>query len=164
QQLTHLARLRLQRLRPLADGGERGYHMVREHPLAIEAAPPRGAAVVRHQLLRGGRREALMDREDVANIRVAGVFARDPGGVGRGGLGLLPDRLRRVEEAYRVAEALRHLGLAVEPEATLRRGRERLRLREREPSAGSEAGVPATRDLGPEAALRNLVHPRRQER
>src|SRR5438270_10436762 len=56
EQVRHLARLRLQPLGPLADGGERGYHIVRQHPLAVETTPSCGAAVVRHQLERSEER------------------------------------------------------------------------------------------------------------
>src|SRR5439155_780953 len=68
EQVRHLARLRLQRLRPLADRSERGYHIVRQHPLAVETTPSCGAAVVRHELERVRRREALVNGEDVADV------------------------------------------------------------------------------------------------
>src|SRR6266496_27942 len=86
------------RIRPLADGGERGYHIVRQHPLAVEAAPAGGPALVRHIRLGLGRREALVNRENVADVGVARILARHAGGIGRGGPQLLPDRLRRVEQ------------------------------------------------------------------
>src|SRR3989441_9503989 len=68
EQVPHRARLGLKRLCPLADGGERGYHIVREHPLAVEATPSCGAAVVRHQLERVRWRETLVNGEDVADV------------------------------------------------------------------------------------------------
>src|SRR6267154_522671 len=112
-----------QRLCPLADGGERGYHMVRQHPLAVEATPSRGAAVVRHQLERVRRREAVVYGEDVADVGVTRVLPGDARRVGGRGLELLPDGLGRIEDGDRVAEALGHLSLAVEPENPFR-GRE----------------------------------------
>src|SRR6184192_702931 len=119
---AHAARLRLKRLRPLADGSERGYHIVRQHAFAVEAAPARSATIVRDPRLGLGAREALVDGEDVADVGVAGVFPSDPGGIGCGRLELLPNGLRRVEQADGVAQALGHLRLAVQPQDTLRRG------------------------------------------
>src|SRR5207253_87411 len=78
QQVQHPARLRAQRLGPLADGCERRYHIVRQHPFAVEAAPPRRPAVVRHQRDRVGRGEALVDREDVADVRITRILTGDP--------------------------------------------------------------------------------------
>src|SRR5437879_4408183 len=86
-----------------------------------------------------------MDRENVTDVRVAGVFPRHPGGVGRRGLELLPDGLRRIEQADRVAETLRHFHLAVESEHALRRGEERLRLGKGEAAAVREPDRKSTR-------------------
>src|SRR5206468_7663425 len=98
QQVRDPTRLRLEPLCPLADGGERGYHIVRQHPLAVETAPSCGAAVVRHQRERGRRREALVNGEDVADVGVARVLPRDPCRIGGRGFELFPDGLRRVEQ------------------------------------------------------------------
>src|SRR5256885_14599425 len=105
-----------------------------------------------------------MDRENVTDVRVAGVFPRHPGGVGRRGLELLPDGPRRTEQAVRVAETLRHFPLAVESEHALRRGEERLRLGKGEAAAVREAGVPAARDLAHQLEMLQLVLAHRHER
>src|SRR2546429_2891809 len=161
EQVRHLARLRLQPLGPLADGGERGYHIVRQHPLAVETTPSCGAAVVRHQLERVRRREALVNGEDVADVGVARVLPRDARRVGGRGLELFPDGLRRVEEGDRVAKALRHLGLAVEPEDALRRREQGLRLGQRE--SVREPRVPAAGDLAHQLEVLELVFAHRHE-
>src|SRR3989442_15900693 len=75
------------------------------------------------------------------------VLPRDARRVGGCGFELLPDGLRRVEQGDRVAEALRHLGLAVEPEDALRRREQGLRLGQRE--SVREPRVPAAGDLPP---------------
>src|SRR5438876_3125162 len=160
-QVCHLARLCLENLCPLANGGERGYHIVRQHPLAVETTPSRGAAVVRHELERVRRREALVNGEDVADVGVARVLPRDARRIGGRGFELFPDGLRRVEQRDRVPEALRHLGLAVEPEDTLRRREQGLRLGEREPVR--EPGVPAARDLAHQLEVLQLVLAHRHE-
>src|SRR3989442_1746150 len=89
------------------------------------------------------------------------VLPRDARRVGGCGFELLPDGLRRVEQGDRVAEALRHLGLAVEPEDALRRREQGLRLREREPVR--EPRVPAARDLAHQLEVLELVFAHRHE-
>ena len=103
---------------------------------------------------RSGRGKTLVDREDVANVGVAGILPRLAGRIGRRRPELLPDRLRRIEQADRVAQALRHLGFAVEPQHALRRGQERLRLGE---VALAVAGVPTARDLAHQLEMLNLI-------
>src|SRR5690349_3278816 len=128
QEIGDHAWLRPEPAGALANRSERGYHIVRQHSLAVEAAPARGPAIVRHQLEGVRRREALVNREDVADVGVPRVLARDACGIGRRGLELLPDRLWRIEEADGVAEALGHLGLTIEPEDALGGRQQRLRL------------------------------------
>src|SRR5204863_23778 len=81
--------------------------------------------------------------------------------VGGRGLELLPDGLGRVEEGNGVAEALRHLGLAVESEDALRGRQQCLRLGERE--AIREPRVPAARDLPHQLEMLELVFTHRHE-
>src|SRR5439155_19346417 len=82
QRRAHAARLRLKRLRLLADGSERGYHIVRQHAFAVEAAPARSATIVRYPRLGLGAREALVDGEGVADVGVAGDFTSGTGVIG----------------------------------------------------------------------------------
>src|SRR3989442_11676989 len=105
-----------QRIRAFAHGRERRYHVVREHPLAIETSPPGGPALVRDLGDGVGRGEALVHGEDVADLGRAGILAGLASRIGRRRAQLFPDGFRRFEQADRVAEALRHLGLAVEAE------------------------------------------------
>src|SRR5690242_12711671 len=128
--LTQALRVALQRGRALSHRRERGDHVVGELALAVNAAPPRAAALVRDLRHHVGRREALMQRIDVADLGGAGVFPRDPRWIGGGRLQLFPDRFRRLEETDRIAETLRHLGLAVEAQDALRLAEQGLRLRE----------------------------------
>ena len=71
-----------------------------------------------------------MVAEDVAVLRLAGVAAPLAAHVGLGRGELLPHDLRRVVEADVVAEALRHLPLAVEAVDPRRLRQQRLRLGE----------------------------------
>src|SRR5438477_10676032 len=96
-----------------------------------------------------------MDSEDVADVGIARVLAGDAGRIGGGGLELFPDGLSRLEQTDRVAQALRHLGLTVEPQYPLSRGEQRLGLRERE--VVREPAVPAPGDPANQVAVLELV-------
>src|ERR1051325_5905438 len=160
QALQHARRLGAQRRGALAHRRQRRDHVVRQHPLAIETAPPRRPALLRHLRDRRGRRKSLMQCVDVADLRRARILARLARGIGRGGPQLFPNRLGRLEQADRVAETLRHLGLAVESQDALRLREQRLRLRE-EPVA--VARVPAARDLAHQLEVLDLILADRNE-
>src|SRR5712692_5480206 len=123
---------------------ERLDHVVRQHPLAVETAPPSGSALVRHFRHGLGRREPLMDGKDVADLRRAGILPRLACGIGSGGTELVPDRFGGLEQSDRIPQALGHLGFAVETQHPLRAGQQRLRLRE---EVVAVAGVPAACDF-----------------
>lgn len=97
-----------------------------------------------------------MQGVDVADLGVARIFPPDPRGIGLGGSQLLPHLRGRLQNADRVAETLRHLGLAVEPEDPLRLGEERLRLA-KELFPPSELGIPLPADLPGQFEMLDLV-------
>src|SRR5882762_2128043 len=72
----HAHWIQLELCRALADRRQRLDHIVGQHTLAVETAPRGGPALLRDLLHRLGRREPLMQREDVADLRRAGVLAR----------------------------------------------------------------------------------------
>src|SRR2546427_2025741 len=154
QPIEHARRFALQRRRALAHRREGGDHVVGQHALAVETAPPRGPALVRHLRHGVGRREPLMDRENIADLWGAGILPGHAGRIGRGGPQLLPDRFRGFEQADRVPQALGHLGFAVEADHPLRPGQQRLRLGE---EVFPEAGNPAARNFRHELAEPNTV-------
>src|SRR3989441_3031381 len=149
-----------QRIRAFAHGRERRYHVVREHPLAIETSPPGGPALVRDLGDGVGRGEALVHGEDVADLGRAGILAGLASRIGRRRAQLFPDGLRRFEQADRVAEALRHLGLAVEAQNALGCRQQRLRLGE---VTVAVARVPAPRDLAHQLQMLHLIFSYRHE-
>src|SRR5207237_5894426 len=126
----HGRRLALQRVRAFAHGRERRYHVVREYALAVETSPPRGPALVRDLGNGVRRRETLMDGENVADLGRAGVFPGLARGIGSGRSQFFPNGLRRFEQTDRIAEALRHHGLAVQTEHALGFRQQQLRLGE----------------------------------
>src|SRR2546426_8958206 len=154
QPIEHARRFALQRRRTLAHRRERGDHVVGQHALAVETAPPRGPALVRHLRHGVGRRKSLMHSEDVADLRGAGILPGHAGGIGRGGPQLLPDRFGRLEQADRVPQALGHLRLAVEAQHPLRPGQQRLRLGE---EVFGVAAIPAARNLPHQLEMLDLI-------
>src|SRR6267143_79756 len=97
QRVEHACRVALQRRRALAYRRERLDHVVRQHTLAVETAPPRRPALVRHVRHGVGRREPLMQGEEVADFRRAGILPCLASGIGGRGAELLPDRFGRLE-------------------------------------------------------------------
>src|SRR5919198_808740 len=160
QPLEHAGRFAPQGHGALAHRRERGDHVVGQHPFAVEAAPPRGPALVRHLGDGVGWREALMNGENVADLGRAGVLARFAGGIGGGGPQLLPNRFGRLEQADRVAQTLGHLRLAVEPQDALHLGEQRLRFRKK---ARAVARVPAARDFPHQLEMLDLILSHRDE-
>src|SRR6266446_4040033 len=77
----------------LAHRPQRFDHVVRQYSLAVETAPPRGAAFLCDLHHGVGRREPLMYGEDIADLRRAGILAGLARGIGGGRPQLLPDRL-----------------------------------------------------------------------
>ena len=117
-------------------------------------------AILLHLGDRLRRGEVAMQVVDVADLRIARILPRHPRRIGRRGTELLPDLLGRVEQPDRVAEALRHLGLAVESDDPLGLGEQRLRLGEVGLSP-AELGVPPPRDLAGQLEVLDLVLARR---
>ena len=97
-----------------------------------------------------------MQRVDVAEIGIAGILPAHPRGIGLGRPELLPDIGRRLENADRVAQTLRHLGLAIEAEDALGLREQRLRLGEVIRSA-TELRVPLATDFAGELEVLDLV-------
>src|SRR3989442_735514 len=154
QSIEHARGFALQRRRALAQRRERGDDVVGQHALAVETPPPRGPALVRHLRNGVGRREPLMDGENVADLRGAGILPCHAGGIGRGGPQLLPDRFRGFEQADPVPQTLGPLGFAVEAAHPLRPGQIRLRLGE---EVFREAGIPAARNFAHQLEMLNLI-------
>src|SRR2546422_9948272 len=82
QPIEHARRFALQRRRALAHRREGGDHVVGQHALAVETAPPPGPALVRHLRHGVGRRKSLMHSEEVADLGVAGILLDHAGGLG----------------------------------------------------------------------------------
>src|SRR5690349_8255028 len=82
QDLLHAARVGLQLERAGADRRERRDHVVGQHALAVETAPPGTAAVLRHQRDGLGRRKVLVQMVEVADLRRAGILLRHPSRIG----------------------------------------------------------------------------------
>src|SRR2546426_321337 len=154
QAIEHPRRVALQRRRALAQRRQRLDHVVSQHALAVETAPPRRPALLRHLRHGVGRREALMDREDVTDLRRAGIFAGLAGGIGNRRPELLPDRLGGLEQPDGVSQALRHLGLAVEAENAFRLGQQWLRLGKEAPAV---ARVPTPGNFAHQLEMLDLI-------
>src|SRR5919197_4891839 len=150
----HTFGIALQRRRALPHRRKRRDHVVRELALAVEAAPARGAALHGDFFHHLGRRESLVQRIDVADLRRPGIFARDARWIGRRRSEFFPDRLRRLEQSDRIPQALGHLGFAVESQDASRLCQQRLRLGE---VAVAKAGIPAPRDFAHQLEVLNLV-------
>src|SRR6267154_3301637 len=144
QAIEDALRIALQRRRALADRRQRLDHVVGQHAFAVEAAPSRRATLVGHVGDRIGRREPLMQRKNVADLRCAGILPGFAGGIGGGRPELLPNRFGGFEQPDRIPQTLGHLGFAVEAQDALGPGQQRLRLGE---ETRAVAGVPAARDL-----------------
>src|SRR5436190_698481 len=154
QPLGHTRGVALQRGRALAHRRERRDHVVRELALAVDATPPRGATLVRDLRHDLRRRESLMQRVDVADLGSAWIFPRHARRIGGRRPQLLPDRFGGLEQADRIAEALRHLGFAIEAQHALRPGQQRLWLGE---IALAKARIPAARDFAHQLQVLYLV-------
>src|SRR6266446_2461126 len=68
QPIEHPRGIALQRRRALAHRPQRFDHVVRQYSLAVETAPPRGAALLCDLHHGVGRRESLMYGEDIAGL------------------------------------------------------------------------------------------------
>ena len=95
-----------------------------------------------------------MQGENVADLGRAGILAGFACGIGSRRPELLPDRFGGLEQADRVPQALRHLGLAVEAEHAFRAGQQRLRLGK---EALAIAGVPTPRNFAHELEMLDLI-------
>src|SRR6267378_680543 len=109
QSIQDARRVALQRRRAVTHRRQRLDHIVRQHALAIETAPPRRPALLRDLGNGVGRRESLMQRVNVADLGRPGILPALACGIGGRRPELLPDRLRRLEQPDRVPQALGHL-------------------------------------------------------
>src|SRR5712671_3786772 len=160
QRIEHARGLAFQLRRALPHRAERLDHVVGQDALAVETTPPRGPALLRDLHDGVGGRESLMERENVANLRRAGILAGLASRIGGRGSELLPDRFGGLEQSDRVPQGLGHLGLAVEPEYPFRIGQQRLGLGE---EIVRVAGVPAPRNLAHQLEMLDLVLTDRHE-
>src|SRR2546425_9942562 len=89
QPIEHARGIALQNRRSLAHRPQRFDHVVRQYSLAVETAPPRGAAFLCDLHHGVWRREPLMYVEYIADLLRAGILA----GLARGIVGGVPHLL-----------------------------------------------------------------------
>ena len=159
QDLDHPLRVRAQLRRALAHRREFLGHVVRELPLASDAADPRRLAEDLDLLALRRVGEELVQGEDVAHVRVAGIVLPHPRRVRDRRAQPRPQFVRLGHHPHRVVLRLRHLRHAVEPADARPRPHQRLRLREEV----AEAPVPAPRDLPRQLEVLALVLSHRNE-
>ena len=156
EERIHRRRILLQRFGAGPDRSEGFDHRIGETPLAVEAPPPSRPALEIHFGDGVRRGEFLVVRKDIAERGGAGVLPGNPRRIGGRRPELFPDLLRRVEHPDRVAQALRHLGVAVEAHDPLGGGQQRLRLR-KPGRIGRVRRVPAPGDFPRQLEVLYLV-------
>src|SRR5215204_4236435 len=103
-----------------------------------------------------------MQMKNVAYLGISWILPGHPGWIGLGRPQFLPDVVRTVEQTDRVAQALGHLGLAIEAGDPLRLGEDGLRLR-KEMDPAPKLRVPLPSNLASQLQMLYLIFSHRDQ-